>query len=281
LSDLFTNRNSSGEILPSTERSLNFAFVVRGGGVSSDSKTVSVVDTGSLFKVLSQASSATLLIEKPVDIAWQVADTNIAPINCSAVDIKLLRVDGSENILLENTENDGSETLTIPASLPEMTNARIMIACSTQSFFQISTGAITVKKKPKDVTPPIITLQGASLTQVVLGKKYVELGAKVHDNIDANLPVEISGEVNTQKIGQYKIVYSATDTSGNNSIKNRVVKVIKKQKVIVPTPITTPIKKPLKISATVDAEENPKVTKAEPADTKNVTINKIEKNYGN
>lgn len=277
LSDLFTNRNSSGEILPNTERSLNFAFVVRGGGVSSDSKTVTVVDTGSLFKVLSQASSETLFIGKPVDITWQVADTDTAPINCSAVDIKLLRVDGSENILLENTANDGSETLTIPASIPEMTNARMMVACSTQSFFQVSTGAITVKEKPKDVTPPLITLQGASLTQVVLGKEYVELGAKVHDNIDANLTVEISGEVDTQKIGQYKIVYSATDASGNSSKKNRVVKVITKPKVIVTTPISPPIKKPIKISATVDTEEPPKVTKAETVDTKNLATNKIEK----
>jgi hypothetical protein len=148
LLDLFTGLSTTGEILPQTVRDVNFAFVVRdgNGGVDTDFKKISTVNTGTTFSVLSHSTAETLLTGQSINIMWEVASTDVSPINCAKVDIQLLRSDGVKNDLYINTDNDGSETIVVPGITPEMTNARIMIACTNQPFFQISAGDITIQK---------------------------------------------------------------------------------------------------------------------------------------
>lgn len=78
----------------------------------------------------------------------------------------------------------------------------------------------------KDLTPPVITLNGeSSLTSIYL-EKYIELGATASDDLDRNVDVEISGEVNNSQLGDYRITYSATDKAGNTGKYTRTVSVI-------------------------------------------------------
>ncbi len=205
LTDLFSNRTTLGEMLPQTDRTLNFALIARGAGIGSDSKVVTVVDTGAIFNVLSQSTSQNLSKGKPLEVLWEVAGTDVTPIACSEVDIRLLRADGVENILLDKTSNDGSEIFDIPLTTPDMSGARIMVACSNKSFFQISKGSISIQKPIVDSVPPVIRIIGANPLTLIKGANYIEKGASVFDNIDKNLLAIVIGEVDATKVGQYKV----------------------------------------------------------------------------
>ena len=77
--------------------------------------------------------------------------------------------------------------------------------------------------KRLDTTPPQITLLGNNPYFLKIGEKYIEPGAKAVDDHDGEVPVKISGKVNTKKIGEYLIVYTASDKSGNTALEKRRV----------------------------------------------------------
>ncbi|MFA6088952.1 MAG: immunoglobulin-like domain-containing protein [Candidatus Woesearchaeota archaeon] len=68
-----------------------------------------------------------------------------------------------------------------------------------------------------DITSPVITLYGPSNINLQINTPYVELDAYATDNIDPVVTVDISGFVNTSKVGTYFITYNAQDSSGNNA----------------------------------------------------------------
>ncbi len=86
----------------------------------------------------------------------------------------------------------------------------------------------------KDATKPIINLNGNNYMYVNLGEKYEEQGAEAIDNCDGNISskIKITGEVNTNELGEYKIKYEVTDSSNNKSQTERTVKVISNDKII-------------------------------------------------
>ena len=230
LSDLFAGTHTVGEKLPDTVRDVNFAFVVRdgSGGIASASKRISVKDTGAIFQVFSQHTAETFTTGQTASISWNTGNTSASPINCNKVDIQLLRVDGTKNMLLENTDNDGTEEITVPASTPEMTNARLMLACHTQPFFQISSGNVTVKKgaAAADKTPPVISIIGELNVTIPKGASYTDKGATATDNVDGALNAVATGTVNTAVVGMYTITYTATDAAGNKATAIRTINVI-------------------------------------------------------
>ena len=83
----------------------------------------------------------------------------------------------------------------------------------------------TRKVKVIDTTAPEIILNGKSEITVEAGDKYEEIGAEAKDIVDGKVEVKISGEVDTKKVGEYTITYSAADSSGNKAIAIRKVKV--------------------------------------------------------
>lgn len=83
----------------------------------------------------------------------------------------------------------------------------------------------TRKVKVIDTTAPEIILKGKEEVTVEAGSKYEELGAEAKDIVDGKVEVKISGEIDTKKVGEYTITYSAKDSSGNKAIAIRKVKV--------------------------------------------------------
>jgi len=77
----------------------------------------------------------------------------------------------------------------------------------------------------KDDFYPIITLLGENPFRIAKGSNYLEPGATVLDNIDSNLKVVITENINTSKVGNYTVLYTATDSSGNVSTKERTVEI--------------------------------------------------------
>jgi hypothetical protein len=76
-----------------------------------------------------------------------------------------------------------------------------------------------------DNEPPTIKLNGYSTLSIKLGEKYIEQGATAIDNIDGSIPVEISEEVDSNRVGTYTLFYMAKDRVGNSAITTRIVSV--------------------------------------------------------
>lgn len=91
---------------------------------------------------------------------------------------------------------------------------------------------IPISDIKKDNEKPVIQLNGPDEITVKVGEKYEELGARVTDNlsyIDVNIGkrLVITGNVNTNEIGDYTLIYSVKDLNGNEAeIKTRKVHVV-------------------------------------------------------
>ena len=93
-----------------------------------------------------------------------------------------------------------------------------------------------------DFEAPVISLNGDKNQYIKLGSEYVELGYSANDKIDGDVSdkVEITGSVDTSKIGLYAITYKVSDSAGNSTVVNREVYVYEKQ---VETNVVNPGKK--------------------------------------
>ncbi len=79
----------------------------------------------------------------------------------------------------------------------------------------------------EDNTPPVITINGDTKVQKYIGDEYKEYGATVKDNLDGDISnkVKISGTVDMNEAGEYTILYTAQDSSGNKAQAKRTVTV--------------------------------------------------------
>ena len=73
---------------------------------------------------------------------------------------------------------------------------------------------------------PTITLNGYNPTKLLLNEAYVEEGVVVTDDRDSNIDVTIEDNIDITQIGQYTVIYTATDSVGNIATKSRDVFVL-------------------------------------------------------
>ena len=81
-----------------------------------------------------------------------------------------------------------------------------------------------------DSEKPSITLDGDSYINLYVSDSYQEPGYHALDNCDGDITslVEVSGSVNTSSVGVYTISYKVSDSSGNEEVVTRTVKVSEK-----------------------------------------------------
>ena len=89
------------------------------------------------------------------------------------------------------------------------------------------------KVSVKDLTGPVITLSGEKDLYIKVGSSYSEPGYSAIDNLDGDVTakVQVSGSVDTSKMGSNTITYTATDANGNTTTETRYVFVYEKQAV--------------------------------------------------
>ncbi|MBN8862408.1 MAG: T9SS type A sorting domain-containing protein [Sphingobacteriales bacterium] len=151
-----------GEVLPAIARTMKFRLTVRdvhngiGGVVSAgdgcqDAQIFQVNAVGtSPFAVVSPNGGESYPGGSTQTITWSVANTNVAPINCTNVKISM-STDGGltyNTVLAASTPNDGSEAVVIPVGTTTTTTARIKIEALDNIFFDISNQNFSV-------TPPV------------------------------------------------------------------------------------------------------------------------------
>ena len=150
LSSLASNGPFTWEVLPSVARVMDFRLSVRdnhGVGSCNDYTDVTVTTNASAGPFVINYPSATGITwvgGSTQTVTWSVANTNVAPINCTDVRI-LLSVDGGQTypyVLSPTTANDGTETIVCPNV--STNTARVMVMSGAQTFFDISNNNFTI-----------------------------------------------------------------------------------------------------------------------------------------
>jgi hypothetical protein len=162
LPTLLNNQYSNTwEVLPTVGRTLSFGVIVRdnnllGGQVAHESTTLTVDDTAGPFRITSQPGSNIIWGTGNTEtITWDIANTNdVSGVNSQIVDI-VISTDGGLNfntILINSTQNDGSENIVVPNSITS--NARIMVRAADNVFFDINEATIEIVDNPPTCIPP-------------------------------------------------------------------------------------------------------------------------------
>jgi hypothetical protein len=137
------------EVLACNSRDINFRLAVRDGkgGIGYDNVVISVDGNSGPFRVTA-FNSAQSVAAGSYSVTWDVANTNLAPVNCSSVNISLLTFNSSvttykETTLSTNEINDGFAQVTIPDL--KASKARIKIQCESNIFYDITDDYINIK----------------------------------------------------------------------------------------------------------------------------------------
>jgi hypothetical protein len=83
-------------------------------------------------------------------------------------------------------------------------------------------------KVVNDPIKPTLTLLGEPSITLEKGQLYLEKGFKAIDNKDGDISgrVKISGFVDTERTGMYKLIYTITDAAGNKAEAERIITVV-------------------------------------------------------
>ena len=90
------------------------------------------------------------------------------------------------------------------------------------------TRLVEVADNPFDVIPPVITLLGGDTIRTLANETFKDPGATAFDNKDKDVTARITvgGEVDTKRLGFYKLTYRCCDNANNCAMKTRVVQVV-------------------------------------------------------
>ena len=108
---------------------------------------------------------------------------------------------------------------------------------------------------------------------------------KVEDNIDKDIPLVITGNIDTNKVGEYEITYTATDKSNNKAEKTIKIKIEPKEPTQEEANESNPIpKEQLQSTTNNSASTNSKQPNTPPSkgvkENKNNSSNNTKKNQG-
>ncbi|WP_417352460.1 zinc-dependent metalloprotease family protein [Flavobacterium alkalisoli] len=143
---LDNNLSPQWQVIPIVGRTLNFALTVRdnavpnGGQTARINKQIVVLGDIGPFAVTSQHGFTEVWQTNTTEtITWDVAGTDQTPMFTTNVDI-LLSTDGGQTfeMFIENTPNDGIETFTVPTTLPESQNCRVMVRAVDNVYYAVN-----------------------------------------------------------------------------------------------------------------------------------------------
>lgn len=153
LPDLINNINSTWEELPGVARTMKFRVTVRdnnpgAGCTDEDNAVITVAGNAGPFVVTVPNTNVTWTVSETRTVTWNVAGTDVAPVQCSQVRI-LLSTDGGFSypvVLADSVPNTGSADIIVPAN-PSNT-CRVMVAGLGNIFFDISNQNFRIELPP-------------------------------------------------------------------------------------------------------------------------------------
>ncbi|MBK8304153.1 MAG: hypothetical protein IPK98_12400 [Chloracidobacterium sp.] len=195
----------TGELMSSMNRTMNFQVVVRdnraaGGGINTATSQVTVSSLAGPFSVTAPNTAVSYTGGTSQTVTWNVANSNLSPVNAANVDI-LLSTDGGltfPTVLLAATPNDGTQSVTIPNVATA--TARIMVKGTGNIFFDVSNSNFTITASSFNVSGRVFGV----------GNRGVR-GARVTLTPQTGSPIVVF----TNTFGQYS---AANVPSGNYTI---------------------------------------------------------------
>lgn len=160
----------TAEVLPSTNRTLNFRVTARdnragGGGTNEAATALTVVAAAGPFRVTAPNTALSWAAGSTQTVTWDVAGTTANGINAANVRITL-SLDGGATWPIElaaSTANDGSESLLIPAATPASTQARVRVQAVGNVFFDVSDANFSITTEGN--TAPTVSVTAALSTR--------------------------------------------------------------------------------------------------------------------
>lgn len=127
-----------------------------------------------------------------------------------------------------SSDDESIATVDSNGKVTTISNGEVTITAESENGSKNATCIITVEIL--DETAPKITLNGENPLEIEIGENYEEPGATAEDDVDGDITnnIEISGEVDTDKPGEYEIIYTVSDEAGNSTEETRVVNVVDK-----------------------------------------------------
>lgn len=178
LTDLVAGTTTIGELLPQFARPMTFRMVVRdnsigGGGVDYEQINFDVAGNAGPFVVLNPNGGQVWTGGSVQNISWDVANTNVFPVSCAAVDIWLSEDGGFTYpyLLGSNYPNTGSGTITVPNL--SGSNFRLKVKGAGNIFFDISDQDFSIQPVAQPdftiaVMTPVLTLCGQDTGAYIL-----------------------------------------------------------------------------------------------------------------
>ena len=193
LEDLIANADPEWEQLPGVARTLNFRVTARdnfigGGCTGEDNMTLTVAGTAGPFVVTNPDTPAIWYVGESKTVTWDVANTNLAPVNCAQVRI-LLSTDGGYTYpvtLADGLPNNGSAVIDIPNQVSD--SCRIMVQAVGNVFFDISNENFEIAPP---LSPTFLLNLSANSVQVCSGEN-LQLTATITGISGFSDPVELS-----------------------------------------------------------------------------------------
>lgn len=176
---------------------LTYTAVDSAGHSASQSRTVTVVDTRKPVLTLNGAILVSLECGAEVEESGAVA------------------LDGCDGSLEVITTGD------VDSSSP---GSYFVSYSATDSANNTTT--VSREYRIVDTTSPAIALIGDPVLTIALNSAFEDPGAIAIDACDGNLNAQSSGIFNPAVLGDYSLLYTATDSAGNTSSVTRLVKVV-------------------------------------------------------
>ncbi len=144
MTTIIANASDPQELLPTYSRVLTFRFTARDNHLPAGAWSYSEItfnataDAGPFLVTSPNDATVSWEAGQFVEVTWDVANTDAAPVNCKMVDIRL-SLDGGLTwpiTLLSQTPNDGSAFVVVPDVTT--TKARVRVDAADNIFFDIS-----------------------------------------------------------------------------------------------------------------------------------------------
>ena len=158
--------------------SLNFKLTARDGrgGINSATTQLVLAQAAGPFLVTSPNTAVTLNAGSAQTVTWNVANTNVAPVNTANVKITL-SADGGKSwphVLAASVPNSGSASVTLPAV--GTTAARVKIEAIGNVFFDVSNADFTIKLTGDANGDGMVDCADLAIVKASMGKRTGQAG---------------------------------------------------------------------------------------------------------
>lgn len=149
-------------------------------------------------------------------------------VDTQAPEILLITVEGNYTIPGEQYEEEGFGATDnydgdITDKVIREEKDGIVTYCVTDSSGNVAKVTRTILYN--DPIAPELVLKGDNIITLLVGTEYEELGYTATDNCDGDITdrVIVSGEIDSDCVGEYILIYTITDTFGNKDVAQRII----------------------------------------------------------